>query len=303
MRISRPLSLLTAFLGICGNANAQTRITLKNAFIEQFKNRVTIDATYTVDKAHAHPNPAAKDADMHIAGRAPEIGLPTVAEIMNAREDAEAVDKIHEVEGTGTPVAIRGVWRLWPEHGGVDDQIQGAPLDAFDTTNPEHVFEIHPITRVGTFATSASIKWIDGYTPKDAEKAFAAFEGHKSTLTFNAAKKTTTIETAMIGNNYVEFLIELNEAPHAIDGGFTVMAKVMTTDGDLLVHKRRMIFIDGTAEADAVKNLAKGAQLHVLGIPRVDLALISYRTAHRKDTPGILTWNLPYEMIIVGVQP
>lgn len=280
---------------------AQSRIVMKNSFIETYKNRVTITANYTVDKAHRGPNTAAKDADLHIAGRAPEIGLPTVAEIMNAAEDKDAMDKIHEVEGTGTPVAIAGAWRLWPEHGGADDQVQGAPLEAFDTTNPDHVFEIHPITRVGTFATSSSIKWIEGYSPKDAARAFEAFENHRCQLSYNARSKTTTITTAMIGNNYVEFVIKLNEAPHTVDDGLMVMAQVLTTDGELVVHKRRMIFIGGTSEAAAMAGKKKGDEIHVLGIPRVDLALVAYRTAHRKSDPEILNWNLPYEMIIVGI--
>jgi hypothetical protein len=293
------LVLLTSF---ASTAPAQTRIMMKSSFIEKYKNRVTIDATYTVDKAHPHPNPAAKDADMHIAGRAPEIGLPTVAEIMNAVDDKDAVDKVHEVEGTGKPVAITGAWRLWPEHGGVDDQVQGAHLDPFDTTNPEHVFEVHPVTKVATFPTSSSIRWIEGYTPKDAQKAFEAFENHKCKLTYSPSKKTTTIETAMIGDNYVEFMIELNEAPHKVADGYMVMAQVMTTDSEPLIHKRRMVFIEGTAEANAVKDGKKGDVFHVLGIPRVDLALVSYRTAHRAADPDAMTWNLPYEMIIVGVK-
>ena len=67
------LASLTAF-GRGGNLGPQPGIvtTLKNSFINDFKDRVTIDAKYTVDKAHAHPNAPAKDGDMHIAGRAPE---------------------------------------------------------------------------------------------------------------------------------------------------------------------------------------------------------------------------------------
>jgi hypothetical protein len=301
MRQLRAIALLLICV-VASSASAQTRIIMKSSFIEKYKNRVTIDATYTVDKAHKQPNPAAKDADMHIAGRAPEIGLPTVAEIMNAVDDKDAVDKIHEVEGTGKPVAITGAWRLWPEHGGVDDQVQGAHLNPFDTTNPEHVFEVHPVTRVATIPTSTSIKWIEGYTPKDAQKAFEAFENHKCKLTYSASKKTTTIETAMIGDNYVEFMIDLNEAPNKVADGYMVMAQVMTTDSEPLIHKRRMVFIEGTAEANAVKDGKKGDVFHVLGIPRVDLALVSYRTAHRAADPEAMTWNLPYEMIIVGVK-
>jgi hypothetical protein len=55
-------------------AYADIEITLKNSFIEQFKNRATLDANFTVDKAHHNPNPPSKDGDLHASGRAPEIG-------------------------------------------------------------------------------------------------------------------------------------------------------------------------------------------------------------------------------------
>ena len=93
--------------------SAQIEITLKNSFIEKFKNRVTVDTTFTVDKAHIKPNPPKKDADLHIAGRAPEIGLAIVAEIMNAKGEDAAVDLIHGAEGTGQTIKVSGAWRLW----------------------------------------------------------------------------------------------------------------------------------------------------------------------------------------------
>lgn len=290
--------------------DAQVVVTLNNTFIEQYRNRVTITANYTVDKAHPKPNPVAKDADMHVAGRAPEIGLPTVAEIMNAIEDQAAVDKIHEVEGTAQGIRISGAWRIWPEHGGQDDQVQGDKIPKITTTNPPHVFEIHPITRVGTIATSTSIHFIGtDFQTKDASASFTAFENHRCTLSFDAADGTTTIETPMIGDNYVEFAIELNESPRKVADGYMVYAKVYTTDGELLVHNRRMVFIDGTKEADLVKGLGAGSQLHVLGIPRIDLALVYYRThptvqnqRDKKRSVELLTWNLPYEMVIVGAE-
>ena len=41
--------------------------------------------------------------------------------------------------------------------------------------------------------------------------------------------------------------------------------------------------------------------MHVLGIPRIDLALVSYRTRVADTRPEVLEWNLPYELIVVGV--
>src|SRR6516164_9550883 len=84
---------------------------------------------------------------------------------------------IHDAEGTGQPVALSGVWRLWCEHGGNSEQIQGAPLDPFDTTNPEHVFEVHPITKLKNRSLLSTLKPIEGFTTKEAHDAFTKYEG------------------------------------------------------------------------------------------------------------------------------
>src|SRR5260221_3763245 len=93
-------------------------ISLKNSFIKANKDRATIDATYTVDKAHAKANAPSKDGDLHVAGRAPEIGLATVAEIMNAKFAKAAVDAVHVAETSHGSIKLTGVWRLWAEHAG-----------------------------------------------------------------------------------------------------------------------------------------------------------------------------------------
>ena len=79
-------------------AHAAITITLKNTFIERYKDRATIQTPYVVDKAHKRANTASKDGDLYIAGRGNEIGLATVAEIMNAATEANAVDAIHAIE-------------------------------------------------------------------------------------------------------------------------------------------------------------------------------------------------------------
>jgi hypothetical protein len=281
--------------------NAQIEITLKNSFIEKFKNRVTVDTTFTVDKAHARPNPPKKDSDLHIAGRAPEIGLPIVAEIMNAKDEDAAVARIHSVEGTNMAVKMSGAWRLWCEHGGESQQIQGATLTAFTTTNPDHVFEIHPITSLDGKSITESLKPIKGFPTKDAETAFMSYENKKSEIVSNGAKKTTTIITSMGGFNYVEFKIEITDDPFSVSDGTLVFAKVLDLDGEVLVQKRRMVFVKGSEPEKALLKLHKGDIMHVLGVPRINLALVSFRRANAKTKPGILTWNLPYEMLIVGV--
>ena len=113
---------------------------------------------------------------------------------------------------------------------------------------------------------------------------------------------TTKLMTNMAGFNYVEFRMDLVQDPVALPDGTKVFASVSTVDGDLLVRKRRMIFVKDTPPDKAVRKLHKGGHLHVLGIPRIDLALVAWRAEHgMKERPEVLDWNLPYEMIIVGV--
>ncbi len=284
----------------CGTAAAQIEITLNNTFIEKYKGRATIDANFIVDKAHKKPNPPTKDSDMHIAGRAKEIGLPTVAEIMNAASEPASVDAIHQIEGTDQPIAMSGAWRIWCEHGGSSTQIQGAPVDKITTTNPDHVFEIHPITHLGQNSLLETLHTINGYEPKDANQAFLSYENKKSHITLR--KSNTTITTTMGGFNYVDFIMRTNgEQKETIDGRF-VMSQVLDLDGNLLVQNRRMVFIKDTGPEVLLRSLATGNCLHVLGIPRIDLSVISWRIKNGKARPEVLDWNLPYEMIVVAAQ-
>jgi len=282
-------------------ARAQIEITLKNSFIEQYKDLTSIDATFTVDKAHRTPNPPAKDGDMHIAGRAPQIGLATVAEIMNAASENAAVALVHSVEGTGDTVRITGAWRIWCEHAGIVAQVQGNNLAPFTTTNPPHVFEIHPITQLGPAPVLDSWVPIDGYTPKEAGAAFLNYENRKSQISVSSTRNTTTIATTMAGYNYVEFKMVLNGEQQVVTDGRFVMAQVLDLQNELLVHNRRMVFVKGTAPEQKVQTLQAGDTLHVLGIPRIDLALVSYRVRNRATRPDALTWSLPYEIVVVGV--
>ncbi len=303
---TRLLVVVITLLCTAQSANAQITIRLRNAFIEQIKNRTTIDATFTVDKAHKQPNPPSKDADIHVAGRAPEIQLPIVAEMMNAIEQPDALKTIAAAQGTSKPIAVSGAWRMWCEHGGATDQIQGRALNPFTTTNPDHCFEIHPLTTVGTHDVVATLHPIDpGFRTKDATQAFTSYEAVRLEIELNTADNTTTLFTSGIGFNYVEFNMELNENPTftTADGGLMVMAGVQSLDDELLVRNRRMVFLPGSAPLAKVKTLKTCGRLHVLGIPRINFAILSWRIRNGATRPEVLRWNLPYEIIVVAVYP
>ncbi len=301
MRLRRVFVAATCLVLLPAALQAQIEITLKNSFIEKYRDLTSIEATFTVDKAHRTPNPPAKDGDMHIAGRAPQIGLATVAEIMNAASESAGVALVHRVEGTGDTVHITGAWRIWCEHAGIMAQVQGKNLTPFTTTNPPHVFEIHPITQLGTTPVVDSWVPINGYIPKEAGAAFLNYENRKSQISVNSRRNTTTITTTMAGYNYVEFKMVLNGEQHEVTDGRFVMAQVLDLQDELLVQNRRMVFVKGTAPEQKVRTLQAGDTLHVLGIPRIDLALVSYRVRNRATRPDALTWSLPYEIVVVAI--
>lgn len=283
----------------------QTVITLKNSFIEQYKNRVTIDANFTVDKTSKIHAPS-QDGDIHIAGRAPEIGLAAVAEIMNAKlERRGAVKRVQSIEGTNTSIPLTGAWRIWSEHGGEDVEVQGDTVKPIESSGAAHVFQIHPVSKVEGRSITHTLAPTGGYQYKDADTAFTAYE--RTNCQIVPKPNTTTIITNKVGYNYTEFVIRLNEAPRAVPDGTMVFADVENLQGEDLVKHRRMVFVKDTDAEGAVQGLHAGDTLHVIGIPRIDLALVSWRVSaaadpnQREKFPQVLSWSLPYEMIIVAL--
>lgn len=286
-------------------------ITLKRAWIEQFKDRAIIDASFTVDHAHKKPNAPANDGDIHVAGRAPkEIGLPMVAEVMNASNDQPAVKLIHADEGGGQFIPVTGAWRLWMEHPpGSGVQTQFDPVPPAANTNPDHCFEIHPLTKVGGNDLVSSFQPIPGFTPKDAQAAFDSYE--KLSVTLRVSTTAVTLDSQKGAFNYVLFALRALGNPTKLqDGGFAVMCDVATDTGDqdqAIAQNIRMIFVPGTEPWKKVSaGFSAGDEMKVLGIPRINLNAVStFINAAGKNAGGAagVTRKLPYEMIIVAVEP
>ena len=279
--------------------NAQIVIMLKKDFVKQLADRVTISTHFSVgatSKVHAQKD----DGDIHVAGTAPEIGLTTVAEVMNARTERNGAVKDLEAAKGGAPIEITGAWRIWAEHGGQTEEIQGDAADPVSSSGVAHVFEIHPITTVASRDIRHTWVPIPGFQYKDANTAFTTYERTRSEI--SETGDSVRISTEKAGYNYTEFIAELTSDPLALADGTVVYAQIFDLNGDLLVTKRRLITAKGTPTEDTLKELKRGARLQVVGIPRVSLKLVDWRLAHHTGKfAGSLTWNLPYEMIIAAI--
>jgi hypothetical protein len=298
-RLRHPILCLFALVASLA-ADAQITIKLKNSFIDEFKDKVTMGAKFTVD-ATSKIHPASQDGDIHIAGRAPEIGLASVAEIMNAKMEKPIVKQIQGLAGTNTPIKLTGVWRLWCEHGGQITQEQGKDPGPLTSSGATHVFEIHPVTDVAGTSVLETIQPIAGFQYKDADEAFTAYERTNEQII--SGSDFTTLVTEKVGFNYVEFVLEIESDSniHSVSDGTFALADVLNLQLEKIVNRRRMVFVKGTAADDLVKTLKPGDRLHVIGVPRIDLELIHWRVEHADDARKPLTWNLPYEIVIVGL--
>ena len=316
-RTGRLLSLFGVTLGLAGCAvivqtakeqyirmenaisSSEIAITLQNSFIEIYRDRATIEAVCTVERTNRKPHPPFMDGDFHVAGRAANIGLPIVAEIKNAAFEGDTLDFIRRAAANDTPVRLVGAWRIWMEHVGRTEASWGEPLPHHQT-NPDHVFEIHPVILVGDRSLRESLRPIAGYRPQEADDAFKSFE--KIACRIEPGSQTTTIVTPRRQYNDVEFYLAIGEEPQQVveDGRF-VSAAVFDRKGNLLAARVRMVFLKDTPPDRIVRDLRPGDRLHVFGLPRIDLSQIAWRASHAGDHPESLTLPLPYEIIVAGV--
>lgn len=276
-------------------------LELTNDFIKSHMNRALMESQFRVDRVGS-VHSAKKDGEAHVAGVAEEARLATVIEVMNAEDEIAALSLLRKAARDRQSVKVRGAWRFWCEHAGTRNQKQGDNLpNRFPDSNPDHVFEIHPVTSVGELNLSDSVKATPGFEPKEAERAFRAYENVPCRIERLPGNRTR-ITTKSVGFNFTEFVIRLNEDPIPIEDGHLVLASVRDLDNELLVRNRRMVFMKGTKADQAVANLGEGDFLRVIGIPRISLRLIHWRTENGNDENQALTWDLPYEMIIVSAK-
>jgi hypothetical protein len=303
-RLPATLAAIAALCLLYGASLVAADVLLLTSWIEEHKNRVTVTASMTIDKTHNHPNSVGQgsdDGDLHFAGRAEAIGLPMVAEIVNARlPDGDAgVDAVKAAQQSGDPVELGGVWRLWFEHPSAEAQTQGETVPVPEHTNPDHVFEIHPLLSVGDLDLGTTLVPIPEYVPHEAGKAFKHYESRVFTVTVGSPFTSINAKKALY--NYAEFVIELTGDPEqTADQGWMALATIEDDDGESLAGSaRRMVFAPGTRPAEIISQASGGDRFRVLGVPRVNLERLM---AAGSQQPGVpVSVKGAYEMIVMGV--
>jgi hypothetical protein len=233
---------------------------------------------------------------------------------MNAATQQPAMKLLQSHAGEGRTdnprIAITGVWRMWPEHLGAKGNpfYQGMILSDSvikkKTTNPDHVFELHPLTKVADIDVTGSLHEIDGYSPWYAWHVLEQVAKKKITITSD--KKTISIALKQMPYNYVDAWIRLDSIWKVKDGAFA-LCTVLDYDykpGDP-VHEKvigediRVGFVKGSeAYLEAISKGNTGI-MHVLGTTRVNLAVVAAYTHGHSPDPIEIT--LPLEIVAVGL--
>src|SRR5262249_60096560 len=172
----------------------------KDALAQKAKTGAQSAPSFVGPPAPPPHTPPQKDGDMHVAGRAQQdVGPPMVAEIMNAAAKGQgtAVDDIHTDEDGKTVVPVSGVWRFWFEHPSATPQIQGATVPPAKNTNPDHCFEIHPITKFAGVAVLNSFQFVPHFTAHPAKASFDSYK--KLTVSLQVSATAVTITSPQAG--------------------------------------------------------------------------------------------------------
>lgn len=283
-------------LAISSARSDAAKVLLKDSWLKANKNHVTVRVSCRLEESLKSPHgisSSGNDGDIHMACRCPDIGLPMVAEIVNARQFRPVVDAAFQGAQDKKTETLTGVWRLWLEHPPKSgSQTQGATVPAPGSSNPDHVFEIHPLTQFGGEDLRAGFVPIPGYSAYPAKKAFDYYE--KREFTVSRKSGFTAIEGGTAKLNYATFPLTLDAKPHKRPGGWIVLA---TIDGVLAIP-RRMVIADGTPPATLISVAKKGDRFQALGIPRINLDKVDNEL---KNTSGPKTYNGGYEMIIMAL--
>lgn len=289
---------------------ADTTLALNTSFVKKYKDKATLNTSLRVDQHPATPHgisQGGEDGDIHMAGRDSVVKLPLVAEIINAAMMKAAVQQLQQTSGSQA-IPVTGVWRVWFEHPpGSGNQVQGQTVPVPTSSNPDHVFEIHPITNFNGVDVLPSFQEIKNssksYQAYPASKSFDNYE--KLQATIKATKTAILITSSKVGYNYTEFVIELAGKPKDMGDSLMVLANVFDS-GDLETpvtsRPHRMVFVKGTPAADELLKHSKGDTLHLLGIPRVNLSEV-LAIASKNGTNTVQSVPLPYEMIVAAVLP
>jgi hypothetical protein len=297
-------------------------LELDNEFVRAHHNRVTVDVRFTVVGAQIDAHSPSKDGEVHISGTAADavtgrtLGFATVAEIMHAAQFEGRGGHLQFIAGesrAGHPVRMRGVWRLWGEHG---DRLfrQGLfppPSTWRPQSNPPHIFEIHPVTQIEregrTVSFLGDFRFLPGFTDlsnvQRTRGAFGLFE--RMTCRIEPGASTTRLTGSRQQFNFVQFIAQLRGRPEPTPSGdgMFVRANIFDQAGrgasasEPLARDVRLVFTTGTPPAAELRRVGSDGRLRLVGFARISLSPINDAIVSRRVFQG----KFSYEIVVTSL--
>ena len=248
-----------------------------------------------------------RDCNLHVPLRSEDIKVAILGKIKNACSHPEGItathwsNKLKPLEGQS--VKVKGVLRVWLEHPpkGGKRQCECDTLPRYTNSNPNHMVELHPLTRLGSISFLKMTRSIQkGDTP------YVGYRGGRLALTLNKMKiairrieKANKAFIAIKGpkssyNHWTVLAVVTGIAERRRDGHAFDVA-VVHRDG-LIERQLRALTIKGTPADEGVETLEVNDEVVLFGIVRLDLAEIE-----REAGAAWKTIPMPYELIVLDI--
>ena len=269
---------------------------MKRSFIEAYKNKAIIHTDFRFTKTRVSME---KDDDCHFTGTDQKVGLLIVGEIMNAKS-FRGLKTLRQAARHQGRIGVSGAWRLWPEHASGSFTQRIGIVEASKASNRgSHIFEIHPVTRVGDTPAYCTIRKIQKHKYVKASRAIRQFENIVCKVKTVGSKVKLTLSGSTF--NYVRFIMKYHEEPIRTDDALFVKGSIHeTARGKALASSQRMVFLQNTEAHRVFAERPRSGTMKVYGLPRINLDELSSRIHQNNARGRTLNWFLPYEMVIVG---
>ncbi|MCH7570892.1 MAG: hypothetical protein IH919_10060 [Deltaproteobacteria bacterium] len=280
---------------------------LRESLVKKHARDILVTIHAVPDHIGKRAHPLKEGCDLDVPLRSEDINVPILGKIKNACSYPEGItstywsNRLKSLEGHS--VEVEGVLRVWlghpPKGGKIQCECDGLPLYA--NSNPDHMVEIHPLTRLGSISFLSMTREIQkGGDP------YVSYLGGKISSTLNK-RRITIRRVQKAGETYLAI-----KGPRTGYDHWTVLAVVMSIaeerrgghafDVGVIQRKGFMernllaLTIKGTPADAGVETLQVNDEVVLFGIVRLDLALIE-----KKARQAWRTIPMPYELIVLDI--
>lgn len=300
--------VLFGWPGFVESQGAETLLSMRRTILSQQQDRIIISVQARIGPiSKVHGIGGSADCDVHVPLITQALFLPVLGEIKNACTMGPTQQELQDL--APGPMLVEGAFRIWFE--GHDQKMPFREEDlqvpaSYGDSNPAHLVEIHPITRVGDLNLLDHVRFIEKNGRTIAWKDATSFKRAVTTrLTVRSQSNNGSDYILMhcrcpsLANHY-QLDAEIVSPAHLTDNGdgLIASAKILDEDENTIRDAVRIVAIKGTEAFDTLQAAAAGDEFTVYVLARLGLRpLLSSVTASER------TIVMPIELILLHAEP